>query len=450
MRVTNKMFHDQFLFDLQRNLSAMFKSNEQLSTGKRVNRPSDDPSAMARIVGYKATLSSITQYKRAIDSAKSALGAIDSSFSNLNDLMTRARELAVEGANATVDANSRLAIAKEISGLFESSKGIANTQVGNRYIFSGYMSNTPPVDANTGEFVGDSNVFQLDISQNVKVAINIPASELFTYKLAGTGSVLPPYSTTGGDPAGALVTPAGPFTAATDQFASIGGSLTVSLGETRVTANLNAGPYTLTGMAAAVNASALNTVVTASVVNTGSATVPDYRLVLAPVQTGRASELVVSATPAGGDVGFSAFNSVSVQKNINNYNYFTDPANLNYNSFNNNYLNENNILRALSFLKESLEHNDAARIGKAIDYIANVSEKVYQLHAEVGSRLNKLDAESSYVADREDDTQVNLSHDQDTDIAKAVTDVQQRQTSLDSLRAVSQQMFSNSLFDFIK
>lgn len=450
MRVTNKMFYNQFLTDLQRNLSSMYDANEQISTGKRVNRPSDDPAAMARIVGYKATLSSITQYNRAIDSAKSALGAIDSSFMNLNELMTRARELAVQGANATVDASSRLGLAKEIGGLLESSKGIANTQVGNRYIFSGYTSTTPPIDANTGEFVGDSNVFQLDISQNVKIAINIPASELFSYRLSGSGSVLPSYSTSGGDPAGALVTPAGPFTAATDQFASLGGSLSVKLGDTTVSATFNAGPYTLNGMATAINGSALNTVVTASVVNVGSATAADYRLVLAPVVTGRASELTVSATPTAGDVGFSAFNSSAMQKNINNYNYFTDPANVNYNSFNNNYLNENNILRALSFLKQSLENNDQARVGTAIDYIATVSEKVYQLHAEVGSRLNKLDAETSYLADREDDTNITLSHDQDADLAKAITDLQQRQTSLDSLRTVSQKIFSNSLFDFIR
>lgn len=447
MRVTTKMYYDQFLTDLQKNLGAMFDANEQLSSGKRVNRPSDDPAAMARIVGYKATLSSFTQYNRAIDSAQSSLSAIDSSFTNLNELMTRARELAVQGANATVDATSRIGIAKEISGLLESAKGIANTQVGNRYIFSGYTSTTPPIDTNTGEFVGDSNVFQLDISQNVKVAINIPASELFSYRLAGTGSVLPPYSNAvaEGDPSGALVTPSGPFASPAAVFSATGGSLTVKVGESSVTANIAAGD--LTGTAAAINASALNTVVRASVVNVGSATAADYRIVLAPVQTGRANEMTVSAA---GDAGFNTLNSAAYQKNINNYNYFTDPNDPLYNNFNNNYLNENNILRALSFLKQSLEHNDAARIGKAIDYIATVSEKVFQIHAEVGSRLNKLDAEASYLGDREDDTRVNLSHDQDADLAKVITDMQQRQTSLDSLRTVSRDLFKNSLFDFIK
>jgi flagellar hook-associated protein 3 FlgL len=445
------MYYNQFLSDLQKNLSAMYDANEQLSTGKRVNRPSDDPAAMARIVGYKATLSSFSQYSRAIDSAKSALGAIDSSFTNLEELMTRANELAVEGATATVDANARRGLASEISGLLESAKGIANTQVGNRYIFSGYSATTPPIDMNTGEFIGDSNIFQLDISQHVKIAINIPASELFSYKLAGSGSVLPSYSTSGGDPAGALVTPSGSFTdPATDVFSTVGGNLTISLGSTSVTANLNAGPYTLNDMADAINASSLNTIVTASVVNVGSTTSPDYRLVFAPLQTGRASELQLSATPAGGDIGFSALNTVTMQKNINNYNYFTDPSDANYNSFNNNYLNENNILRALSFLNQALQNNDAARVSKAIDYISNVSEKIYQLHADVGARLNKLDAEANYLGDREEDTQVNLSHDQDADLAKTVTDIQQRQNALDSLRTVSQQIFSSSLFDFIK
>ena len=455
MRVTTKMFYDRFLSDVQKNLSAMYTANEQLSTGKRINRPSDDPSGMARIVGYKATLLSIGQYNRSIDSAQSNLGALDSSFSNLVEVLTRGRELAVQGANATVDASSRIAIAKEVKALFESAIGIANTKVGDRYIFSGYQTNITPIDANTGEFQGDSNLFELDISPNVKVAVNIPASALFSF--AGTPTqVLPPYSgaVTDPNPLGGLVSggpavanPAAAFVGTGSGTLSIRAASSASALLVTVAANAS-----LNDIAAAINVQA-GSAVRAQVVDVSNRGA-DYRIVVSPAQAGLENQ--VSITAAGDANLVSALNydatskNMSLQNNIVNYNYITDAAHPDYYSFNNNYLNENNIVRTLHFLHEALMNNDQARVRKGIDYLAAVSEKVYQLHAEVGARLNKLDAEQSFLGAREDDTNVVLSNAQDADYPRVVSEMQQRQTALEALRTASRDMFRTSLFDFIR
>lgn len=101
MRITTKMFYDRFLSDYQKNMEAIFKSQEQISTGKRVNRPSDDPAALSRIVSYRTQISSISEYKKAIDTGRGYLGSIDSGLSSLNEELIRARELALEAADAS-------------------------------------------------------------------------------------------------------------------------------------------------------------------------------------------------------------------------------------------------------------------------------------------------------------------------------------------------------------
>lgn len=309
MRITNKMFYDRFLSDMQKNMESIFKDNEQISTGKKINRPSDDPIAMSRIVYYKTQISSIGEYKRAIDSAKTSLDALDSSLSSLNNIMVRARELALRGATGTVDANSRLMIANEVDVLLKSAIDIANTKVGDKYIFSGYKSNVAPIDVSNGAFAADSNAVETDISPTVKIGINLPANNLFNDTTS-----LPGYT----DP------------------------------------------------------------------------------------------------------------------------NFDVPDNGKY------------VLRALNFLKLSLENNDLNNIQKAIGYIDQASEVVFQTMGEVGARLNKLDAIEKLHDDREFDFNTYLSNDQDADVAKLVSNLTQRQTALEAMRVVSSEFLRTSLFDFIR
>ncbi|GER94495.1 flagellar hook-associated protein 3 [hot springs metagenome] len=489
MRITTKMFYDRFLSDMQKNMETIFKASEQISTQKKINRPSDDPTAMSRILGYTTSISAIGEYKRAIDSAKGFLDAADSSFAGLNDILTRAKELALSGATGTTDANSRLMIAKEVGVLFESAVGIANTKVGDRYIFSGYKSNIAPIDVNTGEFVADTNIFEVSISQTIEIGLNIPAGELFSFKRINStdpqNAILPSYNynfdSTNDPLTGEPETPpdADPISAlhirngggvadptALNSGTTNGGDLTITVGDndtTPVTINIAAGA-SLNDVRDAINAA--NAEVKANIINFGTSSSPDYRIVIASNPVGQSDKIkiVVSQTISdGAGAGLNRFSydpdyqDDPVKSNmkldadgIANYNYIIDTSNPNYYSFNNNYLNENNVLRALHFLKVSLEMNDIGRIQKALDYINKVAEKVYQQQAEVGARLNKLDQEFNFQDNRENDLQTYLSNDQDADIPKLTTQLAQSQAALESLRVASSDFLRTSLFDFIK
>lgn len=587
MRITTKMFYDRFLSDMQKNMESIFNSSEQIATGKKINRPSDDPTTMSRIIGYTIQISAIAEYKRAVDSAKSSLEAADSSFSSLNDILIRTKELALSGATGTADANSRLMIAKEISVLLESAIGVANTKVSDRYIFSGYKSNIAPIDVNTGEFVADTNIFEISISQSIEIGLNIPASELFSFKRVNptdpSNAVLPPYNWNNNgtitipdaDPISALYTSTGSFTnPSANVFTTNGGTLTVTVGENDttpvdITIAANA---TLNDVRNAINTA--NAGVKAEVVNFGTSASPDYRIVVASDPVGSSDKIKITvSTTDGGTIGLNRLahdplgtTNMTLGTNITNYNYITDLTsnddivinnsnnqvyikegavngtaaisqgtytptqltsaiksalesatastnaytvsynsvtkkftitsdagntdsldllwsstntkaaqllgfdavdttgitagnsdtsdysvlNSNYYSFNNNYLNENNILRTIHFLKVALEMNDAGRIQKAIDYVGKVAEKVYQQQAEVGARLNKLDSEGKYQDNREYDISTYISNDQDADIPRLTSELAQRQAALQSLRTISSDFLRTSLFDFIK
>jgi flagellin-like hook-associated protein FlgL len=377
-------------------------------------------------------------------------------------------------------------IAREVGVLFESAVGIANTKVGDRYIFSGYKSNIAPIDVNTGEFVADTNIFEISISQSIEIGLNIPASELFSFRRVNStdpsNAVLPSYNynfdSTNDPLTGEPETPpdADPISAihmrdgsgvanptVANSGTTNGGDLIITVGgndTTPVTVNIAAGA-SLNDVRDAINAA--NAGVKANIIKFAN---NDYRLVIASNPVGQSGEIKIVVSQAVSDGAGAGLNRFSfdpdyqddtVKSNMKldadgivNYNYITDPSNPNYYSFNNNYLNENNVLRAIHFLKVSLEMNDVGRIQKALDYINKVAEKVYQQQAEVGARLNKLDQEFRFQDNREYDIQTYLSNDQDADIPKLTAELAQSQAALESLRVAASNFLRTSLFDFIK
>ncbi|HIJ60512.1 MAG TPA: flagellar hook-associated protein 3, partial [Nitrospirae bacterium] len=80
MRITTKMIYDKTLFDMQTNVKQIWQWHEQLSTGQKINRPSDNSSAMTRIIGYKDRLNEIEQYKRTIATTTINLNATNTAL----------------------------------------------------------------------------------------------------------------------------------------------------------------------------------------------------------------------------------------------------------------------------------------------------------------------------------------------------------------------------------
>lgn len=180
MRITSSMIFNQVTRSLQRNLKALADPSERLSTGKRINKPSDDPSGMSRAMDYKARIEENKQYMRNTDDAYSFLQYADTVMSSVTSSLTRAKELAIQGATETQSSESRASIAEEVSGLRDEILASANSKLRDRYIFSGFKIDTASFDSSY-IYQGDSGEMNVMIDRTATVAVNITGSRAFSY-----------------------------------------------------------------------------------------------------------------------------------------------------------------------------------------------------------------------------------------------------------------------------
>ncbi|UCD17111.1 MAG: flagellar hook-associated protein FlgL [Candidatus Zixiibacteriota bacterium] len=188
MRVTNNMISNQVVYNLGRSLDRFMHLQVQMSTGRRINTPSDDPIGTQQDLRYRTEIAGIAQYKENTNSGLSQLARYDSILGSMKDTLSQAYELAVSLANDTYDENSRSSAASEALSLFEQMLGLANTQNEARYIFSGYKISIKPFISgiNGIEYAGDTGRIQAEIEAATRVGINLIGSEV----LMGQMSVL--------------------------------------------------------------------------------------------------------------------------------------------------------------------------------------------------------------------------------------------------------------------
>ncbi|WP_353686577.1 flagellar hook-associated protein FlgL [Thermodesulfovibrio sp. 3462-1] len=473
MKVTTSFFYKTFLSDLNKQLDAMFKAHEQLATGKRVLSPSDDPVAVSRIVKYKSEISALDEYKRVMDTAKNNNSAIETAIDDLKNMLIKAKQYAVNGSTDTLSATDRLALAREVDTLIQRSIETINTKFAGRYIFGGFKADTPAVNAQTGLYQSDNNLQYLDISFFLDVAVNLPATEFFTYTVDPADpsrnlKVLTPYNYNfthdpnapyDADPLGALLMPqpsSGAITNPASVFTTNGGTLTIKLAQNEaINVNISAGASLDDIRNAINNDPQACKYVKAWVVNVGD--FPDYRLVIGSIPNGKSQMIRIDVNTSSGDnLNLLAYNpesgsvSMSFQENIQGYNYITNPNDPNYYSFNNNYLNENYYLRALHFLKVALENNDQGRIQKAVGYLDKIADSLYKQQSLIGARLSKIESISDYNLEVEKNTKQTLSNDQDVDAVQVISELNQTMTVLQAMRVTLTDFFRNTLFDFLR
>ena len=144
MRVTNSMMYRIVNESIRRATLKLAKSQEQVSTGKRVNRPSDDPVDAGDILYLRTDISKLNQFLRNNDKANAILTTSDSALQSISGILIRAKSLAVQAANdATLNQDDRRQIAIELTGVLEEFIDLANTKYSDQYIFSGYKVGTP-------------------------------------------------------------------------------------------------------------------------------------------------------------------------------------------------------------------------------------------------------------------------------------------------------------------
>lgn len=138
MRISLRNQYSSFLSNLHGTQSRLMELNQQSSSQKRINRPSDDPVGAARVLDYRASIGAIDQYRANIDTAKGWLGLADETMLQTSAVLTRIKSLAEQGATGTMTASDREATGYEVRQLFQQLINLANTRFEGDSIFGGH------------------------------------------------------------------------------------------------------------------------------------------------------------------------------------------------------------------------------------------------------------------------------------------------------------------------
>ena len=184
MRITNSMLSTRALRDLQVNYAGLAKVQEQVGTARKLNRASDAPAQARVAIKVRDTLNALSQHLRNIDTADRATSTAETALASADDVLVRLKELAIQGANDTLGATDRAAIAKEGAQLADTLVGLANTRNGEDYVFSGQRTRTPAYASAGAAYAGDTNTLNARVAPGVTVATNVTGDVAFGPALA--------------------------------------------------------------------------------------------------------------------------------------------------------------------------------------------------------------------------------------------------------------------------
>lgn len=144
MRITKGMVMDNYLKNLNRNMSTMVGIQNQVSSGKRLNKLSDDPVDAVSVMQYRVKLYKSQQYQENVERGLTSLEQTESSVMELNGVIKSAYETVIQMANDYLSPEDKAATAALIGQLRDHVVTIANTKSGDSYIFGGYNSHKAP------------------------------------------------------------------------------------------------------------------------------------------------------------------------------------------------------------------------------------------------------------------------------------------------------------------
>ncbi|AKG36570.1 flagellar hook-associated protein FlgL [Paenibacillus durus] len=180
MRVTGSMQNMQLLGNLRNINESMTQGQNQLATGQRITRPSDDPIGVGYQMRYDTDLDRSDEFLNNAQTGTEILKTMDTLLQQASDVMKRARTLTLQAANGNYDAEQRKAISLEIKQLKEQLVTIGNSTYNGRFLFNGQKTDQAPYTvANAASEPTDSGLFYLYVSPSVKVPVSITGEEIF-------------------------------------------------------------------------------------------------------------------------------------------------------------------------------------------------------------------------------------------------------------------------------
>ncbi|WP_342743618.1 flagellar hook-associated protein FlgL [Halobacillus massiliensis] len=183
MRITQGMLANNMLRHLSSSYNELGRIQEQLYTGKKISRPSQDPVAAMKGMNYRSQVTEIAQYQRNMGEVHDWMENSDAALDEGTQALHRIRELAVQASNGTYNTGERENIAKEVRQLKAHLGDVANTQVNNKYIFNGTNTTEKPVKMDDFSVNASDSPVEIEVSTGSKIQANVTPSLVFNQGL---------------------------------------------------------------------------------------------------------------------------------------------------------------------------------------------------------------------------------------------------------------------------
>jgi flagellar hook-associated protein 3 FlgL len=179
-RVGSHQMVRNFLAGMDDNNVRVAEVQRQLTTGKRVNNPSDDPVGLGLALGIRHDLDAVRAWSQNIADSRSWLSATDSALGNHLEILQRAHELSVQGANGSLSAEARSMIATEMRALRDQVAETGNASLGGRYLFGGTRTDRAPFDPTVPGPVApvDTGLLNREVGQGQVMSVNVTADRV--------------------------------------------------------------------------------------------------------------------------------------------------------------------------------------------------------------------------------------------------------------------------------
>ena len=403
-RISTQMMSDRTVATMLNQQSKLFDTQLQLSTGKRIIAPSDDPAGASRVLGLNGAIETVKQFQSNADRAEARLQSEESILIGAGNVLQRANELAVQGSNSPLTPLDKAAVAGEVRQLLDELFALANSRdSGGEYIFAGYQTGSRPFTRGPAGFTyeGDLGQRKLQISADRQIADGDNGYDLFMNVTTG------PVATVNG-------------VAAVTFDAIAAGDITLDGGSSN-------GPVALGALPAAANpeerAQQLKDAINAVATETG---------VLAHNDT--ASTVLMEGLE--GDISINLTGSASTDNT--GLTAATTPATV----------SKRSMFDTLEQLATTLEGE-----GLASQYITDIRlalDSVIDTRTTVGARLNTIDEQLEVNSGIELVMKTHRSEEEDLDFVEAITRFQRQQVALEAAQQAYVKIQGLSLFNFIQ
>jgi flagellar hook-associated protein 3 FlgL len=173
MRISNAMMAANIKASLFKQNGLMYKTQEMIVSGKRINRPSDDPIGMSSVMEYRSSIASLDQYNENISQAKIRIDTAENVLEIVTGMLHDAKDIAFDP-----NPDMRLNLAQDVAAIRDQVLQISNYQLNGEYLFAGDLTDTVPFNA-AGVYAGDNGNAEYMIGQNAQVDIAADGSAIF-------------------------------------------------------------------------------------------------------------------------------------------------------------------------------------------------------------------------------------------------------------------------------